>query len=366
MRKSEPVQPDRRLEAIVDNVLLVASGIAAAGVIAAAALSPRAPEPDAAESQARRQHARGKDARTPTEIPARGWKEVLTRVYAEISDDRILAVAAGVTFYALLAIFPAIVALVSLYGLTADLSTLNDHLASFAGVVPGGALDIIRDQVTRIVTKGDGSLGFAFLFGLGAALWSANAGVKALFDALNVVYDEHEKRSFIRLNLISLTFTAGAILFLLFAFNAVVVLPIALDFVGLGDRAETLLSLGRWPLLLCAVLLGLTLLYRFGPSRARPKWRWAAPGSLVAAIIWIAASAGFSWYAANMATYNETYGSLGAVIGFMTWIWISVIVVLLGGELNAEMEHQTAEDTTTGAPRPMGQRGAQMADTVAP
>jgi len=356
----------RDLRPAVDTAVLAAGAIAAAGVIAAAALFQRRPRPARAAPPAAWSHGRGKDARTPAEIPAQGWKEILMRVYAEISDDRLLAVAAGVTFYGLLAIFPAIVALVSLYGLVADLSTLNDQLASFEGVVPGGALDIARDQVTRIVTKSDGSLGFAFLFGLAAALWSANAGMKALFDALNVVYDEHERRSFVRLNLMSLTFTAGAIVFLLLAFNAIVVLPITLDYVGLGDRTETLLSLGRWPLLFCAVMLGLTLLYRFGPSRARPQWRWAAPGSLIAALIWMAASAGFSWYAANMATYNETYGSLGAVIGFMTWIWISVIVVLLGGELNAEMEHQTAADTTTGAPLPLGLRGAQMADTVAP
>ena len=365
MPQEQSSQQHRDLRPAIDAAVLSAGAIAAAGVIAAAALFQRKPRPAKAAPPAA-SPGRGKHARTPTEIPAQGWKEILMRVYAEISDDRLLAVAAGVTFYGLLAIFPAIVALVSLYGLVADLSTLNDQLASFEGVVPGGALDIARDQVTRIVTKSDGSLGFAFLFGLAAALWSANAGMKALFDALNVVYDEHERRSFFRLNLMSLTFTAGAIVFLLLAFNAIVVLPITLDFVGLGDRTETLLSLGRWPLLFCVVMLGLTLLYRFGPSRAQPKWRWAAPGSLIAALIWIAASAGFSWYAANMATYNETYGSLGAVIGFMTWIWISVIVVLLGGELNAEMEHQTAADTTTGSPLPLGLRGARMADTVAP
>ncbi|MET0314078.1 MAG: YihY/virulence factor BrkB family protein [Hansschlegelia sp.] len=310
--------------------------------------------------------ARGKTVKRPTELPPRGWKEVLFRVYSEFLDDRVLAVAAGVTFYALLATFPAIVALVSLYGLTSDLATLDGHLSTFAGVVPAAGLGIVREQVARIVTKDDGSLSFAFIFGLGVALWSANAGMKAMFDALNVVYDEKEKRNFLRLNLASLTFTLCAIAFVLLAFNAVVVLPIVLSYVGFGEGAEALLSYGRWPLLVAVLLLGLSMLYRFGPSRRRAKWRWVTPGSALAAALWLAGSIGFSIYAENFAHYDETYGSLGAAIGFMTWIWMSMIVVLLGGELNAELEHQTAADTTVGRPRPLGARGATMADTVAP
>ena len=276
-----------------------------------------------------------------------------------------MAVAAGVTFYALLALFPSLVALVSLYGLTADPGTLGEHLRSFAGVAPQGVLDFVGEQVTRIVSKSDGALGFAFLFGLVTAIWSANAGAKAMFDALNVVYEEREKRSFVMLNFQSLAFTIGAVAFLLIAFNAVVVLPIALDYVWLGGVAETLISLGRWPVLFGCVVAGLTLLYRFGPSRRSPKWRWAAPGSLVAASAWIAGSIAFSWYAQNLTNFEKTDGSLGAAIGFMLWMWMSVIVVLLGGELNAEMEHQTAVDTTRGRDRPMGERHARMADTVA-
>ncbi|MFD1701969.1 YihY/virulence factor BrkB family protein [Methylopila henanensis] len=310
--------------------------------------------------------ARGRDARAPQDFPVRGWRDIALRLYGQIAEDRLLAVAAGVTFYALLAIFPALVALVSLYGLTADLSTLDAHLATLQGVVPRAGLDIVRDQVARIVTKSDGALGFAFAFGLGAALWSANAGMKAMFDALNVVYEEKERRSFVVLNLTSLAFTFGGILFVLIAFNAVVVLPIALEFVGLGGRAEALLQFGRWPVLFVGVLAALTLLYRFGPSRRPPKWRWAAPGSVLAGALWVGGSLAFSWYAENLATYNETYGSLGAAIGFMTWIWMSAAVVLLGGELNAEMEHQTRIDSTVGAPRPLGLRGAAMADQVAP
>ncbi|MFD1331409.1 YihY/virulence factor BrkB family protein [Methylopila musalis] len=345
----------------------IAAGALAYGWFAAArpARRPQTSGPEAPNLHGTEEQARGRAADTPVEIPPRGWKDIALRVYAEISNDRLLAVAAGVTFYALLAIFPALVALVSIYGLTSDLATLDGHLSAFSDVVPQAGLEIVREQVARIVTKSDGALGFAFVFGLGAALWSANAGVKALFDALNVVYEEREKRSFVGLNLRSLAFTLGAILFLLTAFNAVVVLPVALEFVGLGHSAELLLKLSRWPVLFGCLLLALTLLYRFGPSRRRPKWRWAMPGSLLAAVLWIGGSIAFSWYAENLATYNETYGSLGAAIGFMTWIWMSVIVVLLGGELNAELEHQTAIDTTTGAARPLGARGATMADEVA-
>lgn len=362
----------------IDPVALI-SAAAALCVVAAAAISgrrgPPVPEPPfvvgdeathrPSAAAAETGGGKGRSATGPTEIPPRGWLAIILRVHREIADDRLLAVAAGVTYYALLALFPALVALVSLYGLIADLGTLGGHLEMFRGVDPRGALDFVGEQIARIVLKSDGALGFAFAFGLATALWSANAGVKAMFDALNVVYGEREKRSFVRLNLTSLTFTVGAILFLLLAFNAVVVLPIVLDHLWLGRFAETLISLGRWPALFLCVVVGLTLLYRFGPSRRAPKWRWAAPGSLAAAALWVAASIAFSVYAENFANFDKTYGSLGAVIAFMLWMWMSVVVVLLGGELNAEMEHQTARDSTVGPPRPMGARGAKMADTVA-
>jgi len=307
---------------------------------------------------------RGRHADTPTEIPAKGWKDVLWRVYEEFGKDRIMSVAAGVTYYALLALFPAIAALVSIYGLFADPATIQDHLNTLAGVLPGGALDIIREQVTRISSQGGGALGFAFIFGLAVSLWSANAGMKAVFDALNIVYDEEEKRGFVALNLQSLAFTLGAILFILIALGGIIVLPILLNFIGLGSGTEWLVSLARWPILLIGVVFGLAMIYRYGPSRDKAEWKWVTPGGIVAAVLWLAGSMLFSWYVANFGSYNETYGSLGAVIGFMTWIWLSTIIVLLGAEINAEMEHQTAKDTTEGAHEPLGTRGAQMADTV--
>ncbi|MCP8939594.1 YihY/virulence factor BrkB family protein [Alsobacter sp. SYSU M60028] len=314
--------------------------------------------------EARGEGDRGRSATTPAQIPAPGWKDILFRVWSEMQEDRLLSVAAGVTFYSLLALFPAIAAFVSIYGLVADASTIQQHLQSLSFLLPGGAIDVIGEQVKRIASQGNDKLSMALAFSVLLSLWSANAGMKALFDALNVVYEEEEKRSFIRLNATSLAFTVGAIVFMMLAIAGIVAVPIVLKFVGLGAMAEALIKLARWPVLLVVIALALSVIYRYGPSRERAQWRWVTWGSAFASVAWIVVSILFSWYAANFGSYNETYGSLGAVIGFMTWIWLSTTVILLGAELNAEIEHQTAADTTTDAPRPLGARGARMADTV--
>jgi membrane protein len=310
------------------------------------------------------QSGRGRHATSPLQIPWVGWKDILWRTYGQIGDDRLLAVAAGVVFYGLLALFPAVTAFVSLYGLFAKSSTIGDHLALAAGVIPSGGVEIIQEQITRITAKGDARLSLAFAFSLGLALWSANAGMKAVIDALNVTYNEKEKRGFIKLNLISLALTGGAILSLLVALGSIVVLPLVLSSFGLGGWTETLLRFLRWPVLICLVVFGLAVLYRFGPSRESPRWEWLSVGSAFAAIAWLVGSALLSWYLANFANYDATYGSLGAAIGMMIWMWMSAIVILVGAELNSEIEHQTAQDSTTGHEKPLGQRGAAMADTV--
>jgi len=309
-------------------------------------------------------HGRGRTATSPPDIPAKGWKDILLRVYRGVSDDRIVANAAGVVFFALLALFPAIAALVSIYGLFADPTTISQHLDSASGVMPGGALDVIRDQLTRLTSQGSATLGVSFVIGLAISLWSANGGIKALFDALNVVYEEKEERSFIRLNATSLAFTLGVLLFLLIALAAVIALPVALNHLPLKSVTALVLKIARWPMLLILVGLALALIYCHGPSRRKAQWRWISPGSALAAISWIIASLLCSWYAANFGSYNKTYGSLGAVIGFMTWMWLSIIVILIGGKLNAEIEHQSARDSTAGRGKPLGRRGAKMADTV--
>jgi membrane protein len=309
---------------------------------------------------------RGRFSSHPFQIPWNGWKDILWRSYVRTGEDRLLATAAGVVFFGLLAVFPAITALVSCYGLVANPSTIGANLQTLALMLPEGSFQIVQDQIARVLMKGNTALGATFLFGLGLAIWSANAGVKAVIDALNVVYEEREKRGFFRLNLLSLAFTTGGIAALLLMVSAVVAVPLALDHVGLAPHSQLIISLMRWPLLLAILLIALALLYRFGPSRRPARWQWLSVGTLAAALLWIAGSSLLSWYLSNFGNYSATYGSLGAAIGLMIWMWMSAIIVLCGAELNSEIEHQTLLDSTVGRPKPLGSRGAVMADTLGP
>ncbi|WP_419728044.1 YihY/virulence factor BrkB family protein [Lichenicola sp.] len=305
----------------------------------------------------------GADAYSPRQIPAKGWWNVLKRAGAGFNQDRVMAEAASVTFYGLLALFPALASLISIYGLITDPASLSDQLKGLGGVIPGGGLDIIKAQVTALTSSGHKALGFGAIVGLATSLWSANAGMKSLFDALNVVYHEKEKRSFVKLTLTSLAFTLGAVAFIIVALLAVVAVPLVLAFVGLGEVSGTVLDVARWPFMVAVLTGTLALIYRYGPSRNRARWQWVSWGSAVAAVLWVVVSLAFSYYVANFGSYNKTYGSLGAVVGFMTWIWISSIVVLMGAELNAELEQQTERDSTVGPEKPQGSRGAFKADT---
>jgi membrane protein len=307
---------------------------------------------------------RGRQAASPMEIPTRGWKDVLWRTYEQVGEDRLLAVAAGVVFYGLLALFPAITALVSSYALFADPKTISDHLSFVADTLPAGTFTIVREQVERVLSKGETKLGFAFGLSLLLSLWSANGGVKAIIDALNVVYDEKEERGVFKLNIVSLAFTLGGLIAILMAIGLVVAAPLAMSFIGLGQIGELMLRYGRWPALAVIILVGLAVLYRFAPSRRAPKWEWVSVGSVLAAAAWLLGSAALSYYLANFAGYDATYGSLGAAIGLMMWMWMSTIVILVGAELNSELEHQTAMDSTTGSGMPPGLRGAKVADTL--
>jgi membrane protein len=273
----------------------------------------------------------------PDGCTKQGWKDLLRRVYHNASEHRITSIAAGVAFYVLLAIFPGIAALVSIYGLFADPSIIGQHLSDLSNVLPSGAIDIIRDQLQRLVSQGAGHLGFAFLFGVAVSLWSANAGMKALFDALNVVHGETEQRGLVELNVISLAFTLGALVFMIVALAAITVLPVVMSYVKLPGATAWLIALGKWPLLLIIVATAIATIYRFGPSRQGMRWRWLTWGSAVAALAWLIVSVLFSWYVTNFGSYDKTYGSLGAAIGFMTWIWLSSGVVLLGAALDAEL-----------------------------
>jgi membrane protein len=310
------------------------------------------------------ERGRGRTARSPSQIPWRGWTDILLRAYQETQEDRLLALAASVVFYSLVALFPAIAAGVSFYALFADAGTISRHLSLAIGIVPAEVLDMLRDEISRIGSKSDGRLTFGFLVGISIALWSGNAGMKAVFDALNIIYDERERRGFVRLNLISLVFTVGAIGAVLLAVSAVVVFPLILASFGRSNLDQPIIGYLRWPAMCVLMIAGLAVLYRYGPSRRPAKWRWISIGSVFAASAWLIVSSLFSWYLGNFANYNATYGALGAVVGLMMWMWLSTIVVLVGAELNSEIEHQTSRDSTVGPEKPLGIRGAVMADTV--
>ncbi len=311
-----------------------------------------------------REKGRGRDAHWPHHIPLAGWWDIGKRVGFAIGADRVSLVAAGATFYLILALFPALAAFVSLYGLVADPGTITDHLAFLRNLMPEAGFTLIAGQLNALAKANTDALSFGFVFGLLVALWSANNGIKTIFEALNIAYEEREARGFVWLNLLSLIFTLGAMLVAALLVVAVGVVPAILAFLRLGGPTAMLVGYLRWPVFVVAIAIAITVLYRFGPSRSTARWRWQAPGATVAAVVWLVASIGFSWYLQNFANYNATYGSLGAVIGFLMWVWISMVILLVGAELNAEMEHQTTVDSTIGEDAPMGARGAYMADTL--
>lgn len=279
-------------------------------------------------------------AAAPAPAPC-GWWDIAVHVYRGIDEDRILMNAAAVTFYALLALFPAIAALVSIYGFFADPHSIAEQLDTLSGVLPGGGMTVIRDQLTRLTANGSGSLTIGFVVGLVVSLWSANGGIKGLFDALNAVYEQTEKRSFLRLNAITLAFTLAMLGFAVVALTCIVAVPVVLGY--LPGFAAAVINIARWPLMAALVAAFLAFIYHYGPSCDENEWRWFSWGSVVAALLWLGVSGAFSYYAANFGNFNKTYGSLGAIIGFMLWIWLSVIVILLGGKLNAVIERRMAQ-----------------------
>jgi membrane protein len=307
---------------------------------------------------------RGRLAEAPSEIPARGLRDVLWRVYSEVLADRVTLIAAGVTYYIVLAIFPGMGVLVSIYGLLTDPSDLAMQMIFLGDVLPPGAYDLLVPQLDALAHKGRSELSLAFLASLMIAFWSATSGVKALFDAMNVAYGEVEKRSFVNVTWLAFTFTLAAILTLVVLVALVGVVPEILKALYLDAWTETLARVARWPAILLITGAATIIIYRYGPSREKAKFRWLTWGAAFSATAWALTTTGFSIYLLNFATYNATYGTLGALVAFMIWIWLSVVILIVGAELNAELEHQTKCDSTTGPPVPMGERGAEMADTL--
>lgn len=310
----------------------------------------------------------GRDADTPGDIPKAGWKDILLRTWEEQSKDNVSMLAAGVAYYGLLAIFPAIAALVSIYGLVADPSGIESQVGQMAGLLPPEAMSIITDQARKVASAPSEGLGFGVILGLLLTLWSASRGTNSLVAALNVAYGEEERRGFIALAVLSLALTLAGLVFVILTLVLIVAVPAAIAIIGLEDTfIGWVASLARWPILAVAVMGVLAVLYRYAPDRREPKWRWVTWGSAIATVVWLLGSAGFSLYVSQFGSYNETYGSVGAVVVLLLWFNLSSYVVLLGAELNAEIEHQTARDTTkqdTWREKPMGQRDAYVADTL--
>ena len=309
--------------------------------------------------------ALGRLADSPADIPWRGWRRVLKRTALEMLGDRVSLVAAGCAFYATLALFPAISMLISVYGLLFDPVTVEPQLEVLRDLLPPTAFTLISERVHMLVTQAPSSLGWSLGLSTFLALWSSATGVKSILAALNLAYEERERRSILQYQVVSFTITLLAILSAVVGLGVLVALPALLSYLGVSAGQKALVRVVSFAMLVGALLLGLSLLYRYGPCRERARWRWVTPGSAVATVLWVAASALFSYYVANVASYDVTYGPLGTVVGVMMWFFVTVYSMLLGAELNAELELQTARDSTDGPPRPLGARGAFVADHVA-
>ena len=310
--------------------------------------------------------SRGRQATRPGEVPPRGWFDALKRTRRGIRDTHASIIAAGVAFYAFLALVPALIAVVAVYGLVADPADVKDQITSFMSALPQDAQRLMSNQLSSITRKAGTGTGIAALIAIAGALWSASSGIAALNTGLTVVNRETETRGALKRRSLALVMTIFAVAGILVMLALVVALPSVLDSIGISGIGNTALELARWPLLAVVLLVGLAVIFRYGPQRRRPRWRWVSPGAVVAVVVGLAASIGFSIYVSLLGNYNKTYGALGAIIILLLWLYLMAFVVLFGAALNAELERQTERDTTAGDERPMGDRGAEAADTIGP
>jgi membrane protein len=317
--------------------------------------------PDTAETKS---GTRGRNATQPNQIPKTGWWDILLRVKDQISHDNVSIVAAGVAFYAVLALFPALAAIVSLYGLFTEVSDVQQQINSLSSFLPQDAQTLIKEQLTSISTTGESALSFGAIGGLLFAIWSASKGMSAMITSLNIAYNEEEERSFIKVTALAVGLTIGGLIFVILTLFLITLLPAVLGMLGFDQKMQTVLSLSRWPLLAVIVMGGLAFLYRYAPCRNYPRWQWVSWGAGIATLMWIIGSSAFAIYANDYSSYNQTYGSLGAAVILLMWFWLTAFIVMVGAEINSEMERQTQADTTEGEPEPMGQREAYSADTL--
>ncbi len=309
---------------------------------------------------------RGRQATRPREVPPRGWFDVLKRTKAGIRDTHASIIAAGIAFYAFLALVPALIAVVIVYGLVANPADVKDQIASFASAAPRDAQRLLTSQLSSITRGAGGAAGFGALVAIVGALWAASSGMAALDTGLTVVNRETETRGFVKRRLLALVLTVFAVIGILVMLALVVALPSVLQSIDVGDAGKVAIGLARWVLLAALLLFGLGVIFRYGPQRRRPRWRWVTPGTIVAVVVGLAASIGFSVYVSLMGNYNKAYGALGAIIVLLLWLYFMAYAVLFGAAMNAELERQTERDTTAGEDAPLGERGAYAADTVGP
>ncbi|ROU03747.1 YihY/virulence factor BrkB family protein [Histidinibacterium lentulum] len=307
---------------------------------------------------------RGRDSRRPTQMPREGWKDILARTGRRIGEDHVSVMAGGIAFFGLVALVPALAAVISIAGILYEPGVVTEQIAQAGAFLPQDVVDILQSQAAGIASRTGGGLGLAALAGLLLSLYSASRGVNNLIEGINLAYNENETRGLVLRNLVALALTLLLATLAILAMGALVLTPALLSVFGFTGNVELLVTLGSYVLLALAFMVSLGVIYRYAPARRPAKWSWVSLGAVCATAAWLAASALFSVYVTNFGSYNETYGALGGVIILLLWLWISCFVVLLGAQLNAETEHQTARDTTRGPDRPMGERGAYMADTL--
>src|ERR1700722_16370485 len=287
-----------------------------------------------------RDGGRGREADHPGQIPSRGWKDILWRAWGEVSEQNLFLIAGGVTYAILLALFPGLAALVSLFGLLFDAAQIEKQVGALSGILPAQTQELLGQQLHSLVETSSGALGFGAAVGLVLALWSASRGMSGLITAVNIAYEEKEQRGFFKLNMIALGMTFGLVIGGAVVIALVAVLPAAVQLIAVGTATKWLLMVVQWPMLIVLVMLGLAALYRYAPDRDKPQWRWVSPGAITATILWIVASIGFTVYVANFNSYDKTYGSLGGVVILLTWLYLSALMVLLGAVINAQSERQ--------------------------
>ncbi len=308
---------------------------------------------------------RGHRAEKPKIIPLKGWKDIALRVKDQLKTDHVSIVSAGIAFYFFLAIFPTIAAALSIYGLVMDPAEVQQQMGQLATILPEQAHQMISNILEKQSEKSESSLGWSLVLSILISLWSSNKGTQAVFQGVNITYNEQDDRGFLKLTGVTLLFTIGGIIIGFIAIIMVVAFPALIDKIGLPSTLETIIQLLRWPILALIVMFALAAVYKVAPYRKSPEFKWTKWGAVIATVLWLGGSLLFSLYVNNFGSFDETYGSFAAVIILMLWFFLTAFIILLGSEINSEMEHQTSRDTTTGKDKPMGERGGYHADNVA-